>query len=382
MSSIRLGVDRLGEELDVRGKRIGLVANHTSISSTFNHLIDVVRKIGGDIEVVFTPEHGLSGAAGPGERIESYRDPDYEVQVFSLYGELLRPPRDILEGLDLLIYDVQDVGARWYTYISTLYLVLEEAAKASVPLIVLDRPNPVTGLHVEGPVLRDEYRSFVGMAPIPVRYGLTPGELALYYSRVLGLGGEVRVVRMDGWKRALWFDETGLPWVPPSPNIPNPDTALAYIGTCLFEAVNVSEGRGTPYPFVQIGAPWIRPKELVEVLSVYGLEGVRLRPLYFKPCCGEYSGEVCGGIFLHISDRSAFRPFSFAVRVLIVLRELYGDKLELLRGERGYRLDFLAGTDRVRKVVMGEEEANSALRDWQRGDTSFLRRARRVLLYS
>jgi len=322
MNKVVLGIERLEESI-IRNASIGLVCNHASYNSEFCHLIEVVRKYGGDIRVVFSPEHGLYGVSYAGEKVSSYYDKDFNVDVYSLYGESKAPPTDLLRSLDFLIYDLQDVGVRWYTYISTLYYSVSSSSKAGIPLIVLDRPNPINGVIIEGPILEERFRSFVGIAPIPVRYGLTVGELAKYYSSVLGLGGDVRVIQLEGWKRSLWYDDTGLDWIPPSPNIPTWETAIVYTGTCLLEGTNLSEGRGTTVPFFILGAPWINAKRLSRELNKLKLLGVFFRLVYFRPYYSKYSGEVCGGVYIHILDREKFRPFTTIVYALKKIKEIY-----------------------------------------------------------
>ena len=382
MYSTKLGIDRIDVIIDkIKGRKLGLVTNHTGFNSGMTHLIDSVKRFG-EIGVVFTPEHGLYGSAGAGEEIESYYDEEYGVRVFSLYGDTREPPVEELSKLDAVIYDMQDVGLRWYTYISTLYYVVKNSAKACIPLIVLDRPNPLTGYYTEGPVLEPDFKSFVGISEIPVRYGLTPGELALYFSKVEGLDGEVEVVALKGWMRRMWFDETGVPWIPPSPNIPDIETALAYAGACLLEGTNLSEGRGTTSPFLQFGAPWIKPRHLAAVLNDEKTPGVIFRPTRFTPFASKYRGETVGGIYLHITDRGAFKPFVTFIRILRKIKEMYGEKFSLLKGDGKYRIDYLAGTAGVRACIEGEKELEELEEEWKRRREEFIQKAQKVLLYA
>lgn len=322
MNKVEPGINNLFFD-ELKNAEVGLVCNHTSYNSNFVHLIDIVRKCGGKIRVVFTPEHGLYGVSYAGEKVPSHHDKDFDIDVYSLYDKNKAPPIDLLRSLDFLIYDLQDVGVGWYTYISTLYYSVSSSSKARIPLIVLDRPNPINGVIIEDPILEEKFRSFVGIAPIPVRYGLTAGELARYYSLVLGLGGDVRVVRLGGWKRSLWYDDTGLDWIPSSLNIPTWKTALVYIGTCLLEGTNLSEGRGTTVPFFILGAPWINARRLSRELNRLRFLGIFFRPVYFRPYYSKYSGEVCGGVYLHVLDREKIRPFITIVYVLKKIKEMY-----------------------------------------------------------
>lgn len=363
MSTTRAGADlypRIAPS--VRGARVGVVVNHTSFDRGMRHLSWLAAR---DAEylVIFTPEHGLYGDAQAGERVEGGCDPWTGAPVYSLYGAERSPPLDLLRDLDLLVYSIQDLGLRWYTYAATLKEVVAAAAKAGTPLYVLDTPAPLTG-RVEGPLLREGYESFIAPAPMPVRYGLTPGELALYYSRVLGLGGEVHVVRMEGWSRGTWFDETGRPWIPPSPAIPSLEAALVYAGTCLFEAANISEGRGTYSPFLQVGAPWLDGRCLADMLRGE-VRGAELRPVHFRPLWGKYRGERVSGVYIHVTDRNAYRPFEAAVRMLRAIWAVYGEA-EWLPGRGRPLIDMLAGTDKVRRVVEGTLDLGDALERWRR----------------
>lgn len=381
MYSTKLGVDRIDAIIDkIKGRRLGLVTNHTGFNSGMTHLIDLAKRYS-EIEVVFTPEHGLYGSASAGEKVESYYDEEYGVRVFSLYGDAREPPVEELSKLDAVIYDMQDVGLRWYTYISTLYYVVKNSAKAGTPLIVLDRPNPLTGYYTEGPVLEPDFKSFVGISEIPVRYSLTPGELALYFSKIEGLGGEVEIVALKGWTRCMWFDETGLPWIPPSPNIPNIKTALAYSGACLLEGTNLSEGRGTSSPFLQFGAPWIKPRHLAAALNHEKMPGVIFRPTKFEPFASKYREETVGGIYLHITNRRTFKPFVTFVWILRKIREMYSEKFSLLERNGKYRIDYLAGSANVRACICGDKELEKLEEEWKRKREEFIQKAQKVLLY-
>ena len=375
-----LGIDSL-ENIVLSHANVGLVCNHTSYDGSFRYLIDIVRKEDGDIKVVFTPEHGLYGAAYAGERVLSYHDEDYDVQVYSLYGNNRVPPIDLLKSLDFVIYDLQDIGVRWYTYISTLYYVVTSISKAGIPLLVLDRPNPLNGINVEGPILEKEFQSFVGIAPIPVRYGLTVGELAKYYSDVLGLGGDIKVLRMKGWRRTFFWTDTSLYWIPPSPNIPTWETALIYVGSCLLEGTNISEGRGTSSPFFVLGAPWIKPRELSRELNKLNIDHLYFRPIYFRPYYSKYRDELCGGVYIHILNKNKNGFFNSIVKVLKKIRELYPKFFEWKKWNDVYSIDRLAGTDKVRKIIEGDLEIEKYEIEWRKENKSFQEKIDKVKLY-
>ncbi|MCD6562647.1 MAG: DUF1343 domain-containing protein [Thermoproteales archaeon] len=380
MNRTILGIDKL-ESIVLSNVRIGLVCNHTSYNNNFLHLIDIVRKEGGDVKVVFTPEHGLYGVAYAGEKVISYHDKDYNVDVYSLYGNVRAPPTDLLKDLDFLVFDIQDLGVRWYTYISTLYYVVLSVSKAGIPLIVLDRPNPLNGLDIEGPILEKEFQSFVGIAPIPVRYGLTVGELARYYSEILGLGGDIKILKMDNWRRSYFWPKTNLSWIPPSPNIPSWETALVYSGTCLIEGTNISEGRGTATPFFVLGAPWIKPKELSNELNSLGLSSLYFRPTYFRPYYNKYKFETCGGVYIHILDKSGVKPFISTISILRKIKDLYPKYFEWRKWDEVYSIDRLAGTDKIRRIIEGELELEKYIIKWNKEIRDFRKRVSKVLMY-
>ena len=361
---VRPGVEALAlaPEL-VRGAEVGLVCNQASVASDLTHSVELLRAAGASVSLVFTPEHGLWGCAEAGEAVEHHCDEELGVQVVSLYGELREPPRDLLESLDLLVYDLQDVGARWYTFVATLYHVLKSAGKAGTLVLVADRPNPVTGSVVEGPSLDPSLRSFVGVVDVPTRYGLTPGELAYLLNSRLSLGADVRVLRMSGWRRSMWFDETGLQWVAPSPNLPTPRSALVYHGTCIFEGTNLSEGRGTTKPFELIGAPWLSPRRVLEYLGTRDLGGAVLRPTVFKPRASKYAGQLCRGFQVHVYDRDSFKPLASALTLLEAMLRTHEEYLEWVRVGGRYWIDLLIGRREVRERLEAGEGVSEFYRE-------------------
>lgn len=390
MTRVRTGIERLVSETPERlaDKRVGLVVHAASVDSRFRHTVALVSELPGvHVEAIFGPQHGVTthtqdnmiewepeGAEGRGPR------------VHSLYGRVRKPTPEMLAGLDVLVFDLQDVGSRYYTYIQTMALCMEACGEQGVEFMVLDRPNPLGGLATEGPILEPEYRSFVGLHPLCVRHGMTVAELALMYREQFGVACELELVLMDGWRRELLFPQTGLPWVLPSPNMPWFDTALVYPGMCLLEGTNLSEGRGTTRPFEFFGAPFIDPVLLTGELERLGLPGVHFRPARFQPTFQKWQGRVCGGAQIHVLDPRAFRPFFTAVAVLWTIRRLYPDQLEWRPPPYEYEqvrlpIDILAGTPRVREAI-DEGTPLEAIDRWLREQAAeFDRRRTEFLCY-
>lgn len=315
------GIDLLcesgGYDALLRGRRIGLLTNPTGLDRRFRSTVELLHARYG-LAALFGPEHGVRGDLAPGAEVPDGTDPATHLPVYSLYrpgSKRLSP--EMLDAFDLLIYDMQDVGSRYYTYLYTLLYALEDCAKAGKPVVVLDRPNPLGGVQVEGNTVKPGYGSFVGGYPLCMRYGLTVGEFARMANDTLKLGAELTVVPCAGWKREMLWPDTGLCWVSPSPNLPRFEAALLYSGTCLFEGTNLSEGRGTAAPLELVGAPYIRdPAPLAAAMNAKNLPGVRFRPLYFTPSLQKNAGEVCGGVQLHVTDPAALRPVRAAVELL------------------------------------------------------------------
>lgn len=331
-SKVTLGNDRLLEErLDlVRGKRVGLVVNHTARLSSGEFLVDALVERGIRVTAMFGPEHGVRGEAAAGEKIADTTDGKTGIPVYSLYGKIRKPTPEMLRDVDVLVYDIQDVGARFYTYISTMGLCMEAAAEKGIPFIVLDRPNPLGGLIIDGPIRDEEQKSFVGMYPIPVVYGLTCGELARMIKAKQWLQNGIRcnltVVEMTGWERRMLWRDTELDWIPPSPNIRTPEAALVYPATCFIEGTNVSEGRGTSMPFQFIGAPFVDGKLLVTLLQSPS-SGIGLADTSFLPVSSKHTGTECRGIF--VTPHQGVVPFSFAVGLLRALDSASAGKFEI-----------------------------------------------------
>jgi len=341
LSPVKLGLDiLLDEKIElIKNKNIGLVTNNSGRdfkgTSNYERLMRIKDVT---LKVIFSPEHGLFGEAAAGEKVNYDGQIKTLPKVVSLYGKNRKPTDIQLEGLDIIIYDIQDIGARFYTYISTLGLVMESAAKSNIKVLVLDRPNPLTGNKIEGPTLDLKYQTFVGYYPIPTRYGLTVGELALMINneKWIEYQPELEIVKMRGWTKDLWYDETKLPWTKPSPNIPDLNTAIIYPGVCLLEATNVSEGRGTQKPFKKFGAPWINKQEISQELNNLNLPGVVFKPITFIPTPikgmsnnPKYKNQVCHGAEIILTDRDKFLSVATGMNIIKIISEKYPSKLKI-----------------------------------------------------
>jgi uncharacterized protein YbbC (DUF1343 family) len=347
---IECGVDRLDQEGKfLKGLRLGLV---TSPSGVDRDLVPTLEVLRGRyrLTALYAPEHGARGDVEAGGAVASYKDPRTGLPVFSLYGGGNRPAPAALDGIDLLVMDVQDVGCRYYTYIATLRGCMEACAQAGKAFALLDRPNPIGGA-VEGNLPDNALLSFVCAAPIPQRHGLTMGELARLFNGEYGIGCALTVVPMGGWRRRLYWDQLGLCWVNPSPNMPGLDAALLYPGTCLLEGTNLSEGRGTTRPFEMFGAPWLSAEALADALNGERLPGLRFRPVYFRPAASKHQGELCQGAQAHITDRQALRPLAAGLRILEILRQQSGGHFAWTPPGEGGRhfIDLLAGSPLLRE---------------------------------
>jgi uncharacterized protein YbbC (DUF1343 family) len=319
--SVVLGSDVLFERELLRGRTIGLVANPASVDAELVHVAERAEAAGVRVGALFGPQHGFQSDLQE-NMIESPHATDARrrVPVYSLYSETREPTAKMLAGLDALVIDLQDVGTRIYTYIYTMANCLRAAHKHGLPVVVCDRPNPIGGVDVEGPGLDPAFTSFVGQFPLPMRHGLTIGELARMFNEHFGLGAKLEVVAMKGWTRDEYFDRTGLTWIPPSPNIPTLDSAIVYPGTVLLEGTNISEGRGTNRPFEFVGAPWVDPDPFAASLNALGLPGVHFRAIAFEPTFHKFAGTLCGGCQIHVIDRAAFRPVAVGVAVIDAFR--------------------------------------------------------------
>jgi len=370
------GIDVLKRDgfKQLAGMRIGLVTNHTVRDREGRQTIDVLSQAPGvRLTALFSPEHGIRGLAD--EKVSDSKDEKTGLPIFSLYGETRRPRPEQLKDLDALVYDIQDVGVRFYTYIATLGYVMEEAAKAHLPVFVLDRPNPIGGLEIEGPIADADKLSFISYHTLPVRHGMTVGELAQLYNEQRKLGCDLRVIKMDGWRRASWFDATNLTWINPSPNMRSLTEATLYPGVGLLETTNVSVGRGTDTPFELIGAPWINGPELAAFLNARRIPGIRFVPARFTPKSSVFKGLECGGINLLITDRSQFRPVSTGIEVAVALRRLYAKDWKV-----DDYLRLLVNADALERVKRGDAPED-IVRSWAPAIERFRQERRRFLLY-
>jgi len=374
----------------LRGERVGLVANATTVDSSFKHAVELLfAHADVDLKMVFAPEHGLYGAAQDMEAVADTRDPLTGVPVVSLYGSsaaTLGPSDQQLVGTDVLVFDIQDVGARYYTYAATMALCMRAAKRTSKRVVVLDRPNPIGGVEVEGGGIDAGLESFVGLYPIPQRHGMTVGELARLYNTTFGIGCELEVVTCEGWYRHELYDQTGLPWVMPSPNMPTLDTALVYPGMCLLEGTNFSEGRGTTRPFELFGAPSVDGRALARELSTFALPGVEFRPCEFKPMFHKYAGRVCGGVQLRVTDREPFLPYQTGLAVLVAARRLWPEQFGWRTEVYEFRsdvpaIDLLTGSARVRAAIDGGETFEHVVAIASSGTESYESGREAALLY-
>jgi uncharacterized protein YbbC (DUF1343 family) len=386
---VRTGAEVLlsGPMASLDGKRVGVVCNHTSVLPNGTHLVDTLLKRGIRVTALFAPEHGIRGTSAAGARIADEIDSSTGLPVYSLYGKTTKPNSGMLSDVDVLIFDIQDIGCRYYTYTATMAFAMEAAAQSGKRFLLLDRPNPINGSAVEGTVLDLGFRSLVGMFPIPARHGLTVGELS---GMIIGEGWiddtrlDLEVVKMEGWRRSMWYDDTGLPWVPPSPNMKTLSTATVYPGMCLIEATNLSEGRGTTTPFEIAGGPGLDGKALSESLNALRLPGVEFHPVGFTPRAGGGAGpdpkhrdRECSGVGVEVTDRNLFRPVLTGLSVVESFERLYPGKFTIREG----LMDRLLGSDIVRKKLQ-EGVPPARLLQLNRADfEGYLRLRGKYLLY-
>jgi uncharacterized protein YbbC (DUF1343 family) len=350
---VRTGLDNVGQHKGLfEGQRIGIIANHTSYNSDGKHIVDVFRAMSGvRVVALFGPEHGFRGLEEAGATIDNQTDAATGLPIHSLYGKTRKPTPQMLADVDVLVFDIQDVGARFYTYLYTMSLAMEAAAKCGKRFVVLDRPNPLGGVQIEGPVLEPTFATFVGLYPIPVRYGMTVGELACMVNGegwlAKGVKADLTVVPLTGWKRGMWYDQTGLRFIKPSPNMPDLETATLYPGLCLIEGTNLSEGRGTPKPFRQFGAPWIDANALATRLNALSLPGLRFAPTSFTPKSSKHQGRLCQGVEITLVDRNRLEPFWAGVLIVNEISQMYPDQFEWNTAH----FDRLCGTATIRKAI-------------------------------
>lgn len=371
----------------LRGRRFALVAHQASVDARLRHAAALLGDLrGARLAALWAPEHGLWGAAQDHAFVSAARDPSTGMRVASLYGARREPTPAMLRGLDAVVVDLQDVGSRYYTFVWTLALVMRACARAGVEVIVLDRPNPLGGAIVEGNVPDPAFASFVGLYPLPARHGLTIGELARHLAREHALDCRLTVVAMHGWRRAMLWEDTDVPWVAPSPNMPTPDTARVYPGGCLIEGTNLSEGRGTTRPFEWVGAPYLDAHAYAERLEAARLPGVSFRPVRFLPTFHKWAGRPCGGVQLHVTDRARFKPFLTGLGLIAAARALAPHAFAWRRPpyefeRRRLPIDILLGTDAIRHAVERGRPLREIERGWQRDLARWTRRRTPALAY-
>jgi uncharacterized protein YbbC (DUF1343 family) len=403
--SVKTGVEVLfAKHLDlIRGKRVGLITNPTGVDSQLDSIIEMFRSHP-DVKLValYGPEHGVRGNAQAGEYVPFYFDEHYQLPVFSLYGQTHKPPADMMTNIDeymrtfdtqhtgkqveagmmssvdVMVFDLQDVGTRVYTFEATMAYAMQACADAKIPFIVLDRPNPIGGVAMEGPILEPKYGSFIGLYSIPLRHGMTMGELAQFFNaKFLPKKCDLTVVPMENWTRDEWFDETGLPWILPSPNLPTLESAAVYPGQVILEGTNLSEGRGTTKPFEFFGAPWIDGFVLARKLNELKLPGVKFREVYFTPTFSKFAGTNCGGCEIHVTDRNQFQPVATTLTILATVEKIYGDELEF----HASYFDKVLGNARVLEELQRGEPAEKIVAGFQPDLNDFAKLREPFLLY-
>ena len=395
---VKAGIDRISSP-EWRGcfehQRLGLVTNASGISAVHNYLgtVEVMNK-NFTVKALFAPEHGVRGVLAPGQKVESGIDPLSSLPVFSLFEDFVFTPKTqeeqeksayaptsaMLKDIDLMVFDMQDVGSRYFTYASTLFYTMKSCAAAGLPLWVLDRPNPLGGEIVEGCRQDKDCSSFIGLASAPIRHGLTIGELALYYNQAYDLGCDLHILPMEGWTRDMMYADTGLPFVRPSPNLPTLDAITIYNGTCMLAGTNVSEGRGTTTPFTTIGAPFVHPLRLAEAMNDLHLPGLNFSPTYFLPQFSKYEGEICGGVNIHVTDPKAVRAVSLGLHLVHTLRVLFPDDFAFRKPPEGARwhIDLSTGNRDLRYGLLTPDEI---IQKWQIDGDLFKKETQSFYLY-
>ena len=385
---VLLGSERLLDSGALAGRRVGIVCNPASVDGELGHVAD---RLASDARIrlaaLFGPQHGFRSDVQE-NMIETGhgRDESRRVPVYSLYSETREPTAAMLGDLDVLVIDLQDVGTRIYTYIYTMANCLRAARKHGIKVVVCDRPNPIGGLSVEGPMLERGFESFVGLYPIPMRHGMTIGELARLFNEHFGIGADLEVIAMEGWQRTMYSDETGVPWVLPSPNIPTIDSAIAYPGTVLFEGTNVSEGRGTTRPFELIGAPWMVAERCADTMNRLELPGVRFRPAVFEPTFHKHAQTSCGGCQIHVLDRRTFRAVETGVALVGAFRAADASRFQWREPPYEYEhtkppIDILAGSSELREQIDAGISAREIAHSWEKSVAEFEKIRGRFMLY-
>ncbi|MEY8757487.1 exo-beta-N-acetylmuramidase NamZ domain-containing protein [Peribacillus frigoritolerans] len=370
----------LKEEKNVlSGKKVGLITNPTGIDSKLTSIVDLLHDDPDiNLTALFGPEHGVRGDAQAGASVEYYIDEKTGLPVYSLYGKTKKPTPEMLKDVEVLVFDIQDVGTRYYTYIYTMAYAMEAAKENDIPFIVLDRPNPQGGESVDGPVLEPEFSSFVGLYPIPLKHGMTVGELATLFNKEFKIGADLKVIKMKGWKRDMDYDDTGLPFVLPSPNMPTVSTTFVYPATGLIEGTNVSEGRGTTKPFELIGAPYINSDELAGKLNALRLPGVKFRAASFTPTFSKHAGKLSHGVEIYITDREEFKAVPTGLYIIKTIQDLYPGDFEFLAANN---FNLLIGNGWIMSRIKAGSTVNEILKEYQVKQDAFKKVRKNYLLY-
>jgi uncharacterized protein YbbC (DUF1343 family) len=385
---VRLGSELLLASPRLKGARVGIVCNHASLDRGFLHIVDRLAAAPDvTLAAIFGPQHGFRSDVQD-NMIETPHadDPARRVPVYSLYSETREPTAAMLAGLDFLVIDLQDIGARIYTYIYTMANCLRASARHGVRVIVCDRPNPIGGTDVEGALLVEDFESFVGQFPIPMRHGMTIGELARLFNEHFAIGASLEVVKMEGWRREMYSDATDLPWVMPSPNIPTLDTAIVYPGTVLFEGILISEGRGTTRPFELIGAPWIEAESFARQMNALELPGAYFRPAVFEPTFQKHAKQTCGGCQIHVTDRRQFQPVLVGAALIAMFHQVDPARFAWRQPPYEYEhdkmpIDILAGSEKLRGQIESGTSARDIAASWKKDEESFRELREPYLLY-
>ena len=387
---VKTGIDIIEEEgfKVLENHNAGLVVNPASVNKKLEHTVDILsRGKNFQLKALFGPQHGIYGNTQDNMiEWEGFTDPATGLPVYSLYGTHRKPTEEMLEGIDALVVDLPDVGARYYTFLWTAKLCVEACAEKNIKMILLDRPNPIAGNTIEGPSLDISFKSFVGLSPIPIRHGMTMGELLTLINKKENIGCNLVVVAVEGWSRNLWFDETDLPWILPSPNMPTLDTATVYPGGCLLEATNISEGRGTCRPFEIVGAPYINAREIVREMNSFNLPGVIFRPAHFEPTFNKHKGKICGGFHIHITDREKFSSVETIARFIYTVKKLHPNMFKWKEPPYEYEydkmpIDILWGDDSLRNIVDSQGDIDELLKKAKEAGDAFTIERKEYLIY-
>lgn len=390
-NGFKFGADVLFDEnYDlIKNKNLGVVTNHTAILADGVHLVDKLHSYEDvNITALFGPEHGIRGDNSAGDSIGDGVDVKTGIRIYSLYGRDRKPTKEMLKDVDVLIFDIQDVGARFYTYISTLFYVVQASAENNIPLIILDRPNPINGVYVDGPIRKPELNSFVGIAPLPIAHGMTVGELAIYFAgeKLIGenITADLKIIKMQNWHRNLYYDDCYSNWIKPSPNLPSLESALVYPGTCLVEGINVSEGRGTDEPFLNIGSPYIIANKLIAELKNSGVGGIEFEPTTFTPIeipgvsgNPKYKNEKCNGIKIKVNNRGEFESVKFGIKLIAAIHKLFPNEFKF----RDASFDRLCGDSSIKQRILDGISAQEIIESYQVELDTFKEIRNKYLLY-